>query len=891
MLQKNNIYQNHLNIYLHIIIITMVKICPNSYSETKYSSYFEKYPFPLSSFQKYAIEAIVTGNHILVTAHTGSGKTLPAEFAIEHFVSLGKKVIYTSPIKALSNQKFYECTQKFPHISFGILTGDIKTNPEADVLIMTTEILMNNLYVSASKDKSNKSSNLNMFEMDFQNELACVVFDEIHYINDADRGRVWEETIMMLPPHIQMVMLSATLDSPEKFALWCETRGDTIDINNPKIINKMVYLTTTYERVVPLTHYSFITCTQGLFKVLKDKQLENEIMKTINTLHVIQDSRGNFNETNYQTIYKTIKLFHDKNHNVKRQHILNSVAKYMVHNNMLPAICFVLSRKALEQCAKEITTSLLEDDSKVSYIIRRECEQIIRKLPNYQEYLHLPEYNFMVSLLEKGVAIHHAGIMPILREMVELLFAKGYIKLLFATETFAVGINMPTKTVLFTDLNKFDGSGMRPLYSHEYTQMAGRAGRRGIDTIGHVIHLSNLFKDIDQVTLKTMMKGKPQTLVSKFKISYNLLLNLIDIGETDYTKYAKRSMIQNDIEQTMGQYYKSITDIQLEMDNLSIIINKSKIPLKVTEEYIQLKQNRLLAVNKKRKEIDRNIQQIQDEYKTIENDVYNVSKYLNKRNEMDELNNLLNNAQKTLDNNVNNVLHLLEDNQFIIREPKVKKQSLPLRAGKPLDLASLEQEQQEQQEQQQEEQEEQEKYKLTIKGHIASQIREVPCLIFADFIYNKKIYGFETKELVGILSCFTNITVTEDKRTLMPKCKYSNCNNILYELQKICSKFSEIEKDINTGTDYSIHFDLVDYAIKWCECESDTDCKELLQLMSLEKDIFLGEFVKAILKINNITAELEKVAELLGDMSFLSILKQVPQLTLKYVATNQSLYI
>ena len=506
----------------------MVKICSNSYpvsNEQQFSQYFEKYPFPLSSFQKHAIESIVEGQHILVTAHTGSGKTLPAEFAIEHFVSNKKKVIYTSPIKALSNQKFYEFRQKFPHISFGILTGDIKTNPEADVLIMTTEILLNTLYAKNRKDDNtsftNQNNNLTMFEMDFENELACVIFDEIHYINDLDRGKVWEETIMMLPLHIQMVMLSATLDSPEKFALWCETRGEITSCESDKV----VYLTSTYERVVPLTHYSFITCTQGLFKVLKDKQLETEIKKITNSLNIIQDSKGIFNDDNYLKIKKTLKTFQDKNHYVKRQHVLNTVSKHMFDNNMLPAICFVLSRKALEQCAKEITVPLLEDDSKVSYIVRRECEQIIRKLPNFQEYLNLPEYLNIVSLLEKGIAIHHAGIMPILREMVELLFAKGYVKLLFATETFAVGINMPTKTVLFTDVNKFDGSGPRLLYSHEYTQMAGRAGRRGIDTVGHVIHLTNLFRNTDQVAMKTMMKGKPQTLTSKFKISYNLILN------------------------------------------------------------------------------------------------------------------------------------------------------------------------------------------------------------------------------------------------------------------------------------------------------------------------------------------------------------------------------
>lgn len=833
----------------------MVKICPNDYpasSETIYSPYFEKYDFSLSSFQKFAIEAIVEGNHILVTAHTGSGKTLPAEFAIEHFVSQGKKVIYTSPIKALSNQKFYEFTHKFPHISFGILTGDIKTNPEADVLIMTTEILMNTLYAKNQKEDIyfNKLVNLTMFEMDFHNELACVIFDEVHYINDVDRGRVWEETIMMLPQNIQMVMLSATLDSPEKFAHWCETRGNTVVEET-----KTVYLTSTYERVVPLTHYSYITCTQGIFKIIKDKQLELEIMKTTNTLHTIQDSKGNFNETNYTKIYKTLKVFKDKNHFVKRQHVLNNVAKHMVENNMLPAICFVLSRKALEQCAKEINTVLLEDDSKIPYIIRKECEQIIRKLPNFEEYLNLPEYTNMVSLLEKGIAIHHAGVMPVLREMVELLFAKGYIKLLFATETFAVGINMPTKTVLFTDLNKFDGSGMRPLYSHEYTQMAGRAGRRGIDKIGYVIHLTNLFRDIDQVTLKNMMKGKPQTLISKFKISYNLLLNLIYVGETDYTKYAKRSMIQGDIENTMNEHYLALSKVQQEINNLMVIIENYKLSIDTVDEYIKLKQMRINSVNKKRKEIDKQLQLIQDQNRNIEQHSDLVVKYHTKNDEFERLTKLLSNTEKTLDTNVYKILKLLENGDFVTQ---------------------LE-----------------DKYVLTMKGHIASQIRETHCLVFANLIETKALHNFQPKYIVGILSCFTNVSVQEDKRLIFPASDSVDVNNMITFISNMYKNYYNIELNnmVETGIDYSIQFDLVNYVIEWCECENDHDCKLLLSKILVEKDIFLGEFIKAILKINNISSEMEKIAELLGDVCFLSTLKQIPLITLKYVATNQSLYV
>ena len=466
----------------------MVKICDiNNYppeNEAKYKEHFEKYPYELSIFQKHAIEGIIEGNHVLITAHTGSGKTLAGEFAIEHFVAKGKKVIYTGPTKSLINQKFYDFTKKYQHISFGILTGDVKSNPEADVLLVTAEILLNKLY-------QNKNVSTTSFDMDIDNELACVIMDEVHFINDSGRGLVWETTIMRLPQHVQMVMLSATIDKPECFAQWCE---------NIHPIPRQVYLTNTTHRVVPLTHYSFITATQGIFKSIKDKVVHEEIRKIIDKPLVIQDSIGGFNDINYRNVTKILKLFEDNDVRIKRQHVLNKITEHLVENELLPALCFVLSRKQLEICAHEVTTNLLEFDSKVPHIIDRECDQIIRKLPNYKEYLHLPEYLDMVSLLRKGIAIHHSGVTPILKEMVELLYSKGYIKLLFATETFSVGVNMPTKSVIFTDVNKFDGRVARTLYAHEYVQMSGRAGRRGLDKIGYCFHLNNLFRDTSATT-------------------------------------------------------------------------------------------------------------------------------------------------------------------------------------------------------------------------------------------------------------------------------------------------------------------------------------------------------------------------------------------------------
>jgi len=846
----------------------MVKVCSSTYpkkDEMKYAEHFEKYSFPLSSFQKYALEAIIEGHHILVTAHTGSGKTLPAEFAIEHFVSKGKKVIYTSPIKALSNQKYYEFREKFPGISFGILTGDIKFNPEADVLIMTTEILQNTLYrknhkttqlLSVEGNQQNPAS-LAMFDMEIDTELGAVVFDEVHYINDQDRGKVWEETIMMLPLHIQMVMLSATLDAPEKFALWCETRGLRNKVSDSDIVSKSVYLTTTYERVVPLTHYSFITTTQGVFKAIKDKELEQQIRDITNKPFVIQTARGVFDDIHYHKMNKMLKLFELKNVFVKRSHVINQVCKYMVENEMLPAICFVLSRKQLEICAKEVTVPLLEFDSKVAYIARRECEQIIRRLPNYEEYLQLPEYNELVALLEKGIAIHHAGIMPVLREMVELLFAKGFVKLLFATETFAVGINMPTKTVVFTDINKFDGSGMRILHSHEFTQMAGRAGRRGIDTVGNVIHLNNLFKNVDLTTYKIMMQGKPQKLVSKFKISYNLLLNLIDIGDQDFLKFVQRSMIQEDIELELGAQHNNITEKEREIEMLDTSLQHLRTPQEVVQRYILCNESRTTAINKKRKEMDREIQNMQEQYKYIDSDVKTVAKYNEKCCELEKMRHDFHSTDQFLGSNVSIILEFLEKDGFIEKEE--------------LSLS----------------------YKLSIRGFIATHLREIHCLVFAKLLEDNLFDILDTKKIIAIFSCFTNVTVADEQKSLAPLYTNSDLQEIMGKIACLYDYYQDFEtvKQVNTGIDYEMHYDLIDYVIAWTDCESAPDCKAVLQKLEKEKGVFLGEFVKAILKINNIANEMEKIAESIGNIALLSKLREIPTLTQKFVATNQSLYV
>jgi superfamily II RNA helicase len=555
---------------------------------------------------------------------------------------------------------------------------------------------------------------------------------------------------------------------------------------------------------------------------------------------------------------RMLKLFEKNDVRVKRQFVLNKLAEHLVEKEMLPALCYVFSRKQLEICAEEMTTNLLEFDSKVPYTVDRECEQIIRKLSNYEEYLHLPEYVNTVKLLRKGVACHHAGMMPILREMVELLFARGFIKILFCTETMSVGINLPVKTTIFTDVNKFNGETVRMLYSHEYTQAAGRAGRLGLDKIGHVIHLNNLFRNVDSISYKMMMNGKPQTLISKFKISYNLLLNLLDIGDNNLIQFASKSMITGDLDKQMGELYTKMSKLQTELDNLNDCLNHLRTPTEVIHEYIDLNKNIQFSVNKKRKEMERKLQTIKDNYKFIDQDQTTYSKVIEKQNEINALKTQYDSLNSYFQSGVGTVLQLLNEQGFI--------------EGDPSDEKSL---------------------KLTLRGKIASQIREIHCLAFTRLYDDKKLDNLTAKQLVALFSCFTNIRVTDDFKDNFPRSDDNTVNQIVKEVDELYNNYNdkELARNIRTGFDYEIHYDLLNYVEKWCDCQDVEDCKLIVQDLATNKEIFLGEFVKALLKINNISSEFEQISEMTGNIAFLSKLKEIQHMTLKYVVTNQSLYV
>ena len=448
------------------------------------------FPFSLSPFQRDSISSIQKGDDVFVTAHTGSGKTVPAIYAIERALRQNKKAIYTSPIKSLSNQKYAEWTEKYPSWNIGLITGDFKLNPNGDVLIMTTEILQSYLFQQTIMNETSQ-----LMTIDLYHELGIVVFDEVHYMNDPDRGKVWENCLSLLPSTIQLVLLSATIDADD-FLTWMRSEHCL-----------SVHHYGTKERPVPLYH-----------SLLQPDP--EEPTKSPPSCIPLFDSNGIMNK---EQLMETIT--HDKH--IQRVPITKSIS-FIKKKHQLPVLCFVFSRKRTKQYATSLQENYLsqEEQKESSSLVRRYLHGRTQRM--YETSLNY--HSLVYQLLPRGIGYHHAGMEPRLKEIIEVLFSRGLIKILFATETFAVGVNSPTKSVLFTSLLKYDGNReqIRCLYSHEYKQMAGRAGRRGLDTKGYV-YIAPCQKDeiYDGLSWKQMLCGTFPSMQSQQKLDCTTFIHYL----------------------------------------------------------------------------------------------------------------------------------------------------------------------------------------------------------------------------------------------------------------------------------------------------------------------------------------------------------------------------
>ena len=773
--------------------------------------FFKWYPFPLSYFQKYAIHAITKGQHSLSCVPTGSGKTLPAQFAIEYYVKRGKRVIYTSPIKALSNQKYYEFTNRFPSIRFGILTGDMKVNPDADVLIMTAEILQNKLLATLN------GSSYHEFDIDFEKDLGCVIHDEVHMINDKERGHVWETILLATPSVVPTVMLSATLEQPERFAAWLE------DIHP----GKEVYVASCSERVVPLHHYGYFLYPPSFEKKLN--QQESKLLLETHMFELMSPQRK-FTTKVLDQLAKVEKLFCKYRIRIHRNYVMNELCGEMYKRDMFPAVCFVLSRKNILTFANEITTNILPLDTIRN--MDKECEQILRsKLVNAQEFLHLPEYHALITLLRKGIAIHHSGMIPIFRELVELLFEKGHIQLLFATETFSVGLNMPIRSTIFTNMKKFDGHQFRAFHSYEFTQAAGRAGRRGMDTQGNVIHLLNLYQSFEINAFYQMLHGMPPSLRSQFKYSYRLVLT----NETPWI--AERSLQKQTVLMKGCQLQQEHEKCQEGLHRLALQLTALKTTVEDETEYERIKRIK----SKKKRHL---LQLFEEEHPSIEADGKLRRRYQDLQGQQVVLGKKQEIVAKEMETTFQTLRKMLEMEGF-------------------LDSTGC-----------------------TRKGVIAIHLEEVPSLVLANLY--PKIRLLTPRLFLLYLSCFSNFREESPSMIATDHDLYS----FVLETNQWIEYYEAFEtrEGIVTGEQYNFQWATMDIMEAWIDAENENDMEKVYQLLN-ERNVFIGEWLKLIMKVNHMCRQWQCISETIEDFEFLQMLEGISSKLLKSIATNTSLYV
>ncbi len=458
----------------------------------------ELFPFPLDDFQLEAIDALNQGQSVVVSAPTGSGKTLVGEYAIHRALAHGQKVFYTTPLKALSNQKLRDFREQFGVENVGLMTGDFSVNREASIVVMTTEIFRNMLYAEVERGD------------DPLVDVEAVVLDECHYMNDSQRGTVWEESIIHCPPSVQLVALSATVANAGQLTDWIER------VHGP------TRLVLSDFRPVPLD-FSFCSA-KGLHPLLNDERTG---------LH-----------PNCK-VWRAPKGSNRKGKSPRPPQPepppLAFVVAQMAERDMLPAIYFIFSRRGCDKAMRDLGKICLVNEAEQARI-RARLEAYVRATPEA-----VREGGHDEALL-RGIAAHHAGVLPAWKELIEELFQQGLVKVVFATETLAAGINMPARSTVISALSKRTERGHRPLMGSEFLQMAGRAGRRGLDTQGYVVTVQSRFEGVREAGQLATSPADP--LVSQFTPSYGMVLNLLQRNELPKAKEL--------VERSFGRYLATL---------------------------------------------------------------------------------------------------------------------------------------------------------------------------------------------------------------------------------------------------------------------------------------------------------------------------------------------
>jgi len=492
---------------------------PSPDEEALLDAFRQRYPFALDPFQEQAIRWVLSGESVLVSAPTGAGKTLIAEFAIYRALAAQRRIIYTTPLKALSNQKYGDFIRQYGSELVGILTGDVKVNSRAPILVMTTEILRNLLFTERPQD------------------IATAVLDECHYLGDEGRGTVWEEIVINAPPTTQLVGLSATVSNLHEIAAWIG------EVHRP--IHPIVHSV----RPVPL---QYLFCHPDSEIVAGDAPRRAAAPTPRVRLHPRGPARDR----------EAFRRQWDR----RRPANPNRVVPQLRERRWLPAIYFIFSRAG---CERALRRYLEEGDSLLPPDRRAEVEEAIANtLRDYPSIVAETEVNaLLLAGLRHGAGMHHAGILPALKRLTEVLFERGLVKVVFATETMSLGIHMPARSVVIQGVRKRSEAGFRRLSLNELTQMAGRAGRRGIDLEGKCVIALDSPEAEDDV--RQLLGGSPEPIQSQFRVGYSSAALLVDL-------YREPAAVRRVIESSFGQFQNRRRMARLEAERTELLTRLAK---------------------------------------------------------------------------------------------------------------------------------------------------------------------------------------------------------------------------------------------------------------------------------------------------------------------------
>ena len=774
-------------------------------------------------FQKFAIEAIEKGDNVLCCCKTGSGKTFVGEYQIAKSLQRGGRIFYTTPVKSLSNQKFNDLKKLFPDNSVGIMTGDIKFRPDAQIIVMTTEILRNLLFKQGTlTEKVGVTSLLSLDGLD------SVIFDEVHYINDEDRGHVWEESLILLPPAVKLILLSATLSSPFGFAKWL---GESKKVP--------IWLISTLWRAVPLEH----CVIRGNGEYVRFYDSKETFHEDVYRSWLAERSGTLLAHDKFKEKVKAAKANHEPVAGKVRpksfEHELNACLGRLHEGGNLPAIVFVFSRTGCEKLAKKVQHTFIDssDAAAVSHIWDFH-------LSRYKSCLEFsPQAHTLKELAMRGIAYHHSGLLPFLKEILEILFARGLCKLLFATETFAVGINMPTKTVIFTALDKFSGCE-RLLKTSEYIQMAGRAGRRGKDDRGLVIYLPQR-EPVSSAELKQIVCGKVASFGSQMNFGYDFLLKIVNSSSSG--SITDKELIQKSYWNALEQEY--LEGLQKEALALEVI------PLKPEEQaeceiYYDIQRRISENQNAKKKAAQRELVNWKDSHKeSIWNSI--LSRY-DKWIDMNKKKERLDSEIRTMQDRFSNVRNI----------PIVQARRLLLEEYGFLESAGL---------------------ALTPLGRLASEVNEGhPFLMVELYIHQTNTLSpLSAVELLTILALFIG-----DKGS-------KPCISISKPVDEVLDHLNRhIKKIVAMEERYKIYNAKLELSTDWIEPIAEWLEGELsMAEVAAKYEIFEGSLQKALMKLGALLEEFQAMASISGNVDMLKKLDHCRPLILRDLILAESLYL